>query len=80
MYHHKVNIEYKLYDLPIVWHFWIIDEKAYITAWLERTKNVSSVKVFELHKEKEEEKHLYDMFFTFFERIWNEFSVEDRIR
>jgi len=75
--HYNIDIEYRFYNFPVTWHLWIIDEKAYVTAWLEKTKNRSSTKVIELTKHNDEDKHLYDMFINFFERIWEEYSEAD---
>lgn len=73
-YHH-VDISLRGHVLPFVWHVWIIDQTAFVSAWLERTKNVDVAQVVELHAPPAgSAPNLFDMFSKYFDKVWGEQS------
>jgi len=75
--HHHVNITARVYSLPFVWHIWIVDDAAFVTAWLSRSRNVESTRVAEFRQSgPNEPAGLFEMFAAYYDRIWNEQANE----
>jgi hypothetical protein len=74
---YHVNIKIKGHRYPFLWHFWIIDDRAYISAFLKPTRNYFTVQVYELKRlTNNPDNGLFEMFNTFFDRVWEEQSYE----
>jgi hypothetical protein len=74
---YHINIKIKGHRYPFVWHFWIIDDRAYVSAFLKRTRAYFTVKVYELNRlDPKQGDCLFEMFDAFFNRIWGEQAYE----
>lgn len=74
---YHINIEVKGHRHPFVWHYWIIDDSAYVSAFIKKTRAYYTVRVYELkHLDPNQGSSLYEFFDAFFNRIWEEQSYE----
>jgi hypothetical protein len=74
--HHHISIKVRSHNLPFIWRVWIVDGTAFVTAWMKRTRNSDAMFVLELHKSTSDHPTLFEMFVTYFDRIWTEQSDE----
>ncbi len=72
-YHH-IDISVRGYKLPFTWHLWIFEDLriAFVSAWLDRSRNFETIRVYEISSSDSNANMLFEMFDNYFERIWHE--------
>ena len=73
--HHKINLSVQSYSLPFTWHLWIFDENTvFVTAWLPQGQSTQKVRLYKITKNTNTS--LFEMFDSYYERVWNEQSLK----
>jgi hypothetical protein len=73
--YHKITLSVHSYKLPFIWHLWIFNEQTmFVTSWLPQSQNKQNIRMYKLIKTTDIS--LFDMFNSYFERVWNEQSLK----